>query len=148
MKIGQSLLLSLIIFIVVLIIAAYGWYLTGWEHFAVSGAVPYSSKNALPRWTAASGRHAGNIRFRNCVFSVVDPHGVSHSANVTSVLNGMAIAYSSASRPPATLYLDRPLNAFSFIVDGVNDSATVTTPAKASAWAKSAVNLRGYWRTI
>lgn len=103
-----------------------------------------------PSWTAAGGRDASALRFRNCVFTVVDPKGVSHTQDVTAVLNGMAVAYAGAETtpPPATLRLDRPLNAFSFVVPGVNDSATVTTAADAAAWYKSATTLAGEWRTI
>jgi hypothetical protein len=61
----------------------------------------------------------------------------------------MAVAYrGSSTKIPRTIYLDRPLNAFSFVIPGVNDSATVTTAAEAATWKNSATTLTGQWRTI
>lgn len=103
----------------------------------------------IPSWKAAEGEDIASLRFKNCVFTVVDPAGKKHSADVTTVLNGMAVAFRGAtSRVPATLYLDRPLNAFSFVIPEVNDSATVLTAADAAKWAGAATSLTGTVRTI
>ncbi len=102
-----------------------------------------------PSWTASGDEDVTALRFLDCIFSVTDPQGVNHMADVTAVLNGMAVAYrGSITKIPRTLYLDRPLNAFSFVIPGVNDSATVTTAAEAATWQNSATTLTGQWRTI
>jgi hypothetical protein len=114
---------------------------------ACAGGVCHTG--VVPSWTAAGGQNISALRFKNCVFTVVDPQGQTHTADETSVLNGMAVAYRGAtSAVPASLYLDRPLNAFSFKLAGVNDSATVPTAAAAAAWAGSATALAGESRTI
>jgi hypothetical protein len=102
-----------------------------------------------PAWGAASGENVSALRFKSCKFSVIDPQGGTHTADVTAVLNGMAVAYRGATgQVPAVLRLDRPLNAFSFIIPGVNDSATVKTAADAKLWQNSPTALVGYTRTI
>ena len=103
---------------------------------------------SLPSWTASGDNNVSDLRFRDCTFTVTDPLDNEHSTEVTSVLNGMAVAYRGASRPPRTLYLDRPLNAFSFVIQGVNDAATVKTAADVQKWANCATSLTGLWRTI
>lgn len=104
----------------------------------------------LPSWSVTnSARNISDLRFKGCVFTVTDPQGQQHAADVTAVLNGMAVAFRGATAAvPQTLYLDRPLNAFSFRIPGVNDSATVTSAAAAAAWANSATTLTGQFRTI
>lgn len=102
-----------------------------------------------PSWAAAKGENISALRFKGCTFTVVDPAGKTHSADVTTVLNGMVVAYRGASsKIPTVLNLDRPLNAFSFQIPGVNDSATVTTVAEAKTWANCATVLTGSVRTI
>lgn len=102
-----------------------------------------------PAWAAAKGEKISALRFKGCTFTVVDPAGKQHSADATAILNGMAVAYRGAvSKIPTVLNLDRPLNAFSFLIPGVNDSATVTTPAQAKTWANCATTLTGSVRTI
>jgi hypothetical protein len=175
MQPGQSLVLGLVIVLVVLVIAAYYWYHhTGWTTFSFKGT-PSSTGGAMaqcsasqpcpegttcqsgfcwagtpPSWAAAKGENIAALRFKGCTFTVVDPTtGETHSADVTTVLNGMAVAYRGASsKIPTVLHLDRPLNAFSFQIPGVNDSATVTTPEGAKKWAASATTLTGSVRTI
>ena len=102
-----------------------------------------------PTWAAGQGKNIASLRFKGCIFTVVDPAGKKHTADVTTVLNGMAVAYRGAvSKIPSALYLDRPLNAFSFVIPGVNDKATVTTSAMAKTWANCATTLAGDARTI
>jgi hypothetical protein len=146
MQPGQSLVLGLVIVLVVLVIAAYYWYHhTGWTTFSFKGTTS-SAAGTPPSWAAAKGENISALRFKGCTFTVVDPAGNTHSADVTTVLNGMAVAYRGASsKIPTVLKLDRPLNAFSFQIPGVNDSATVTTP---NAWKNSATTLTGSVRTI
>ena len=103
----------------------------------------------VPSWTASGNNDISSLRFKGCTFTVTDPSGKQHSADVTAVLNGMTVAYRGATISiPRTLYLDRPLNAFSFVIKGVNDSATITSPTEASAWMNSATSLTGQSRTI
>lgn len=102
-----------------------------------------------PSWTAAGDSTMASIRFKDCTFTVTTPLGQKHSVNVTAVLNGMAVGFRGATTPvPRTLRLDRPLNAFSFIIAGVNDSDAVTTAAEAATWKNCPSALTGLWRTI
>lgn len=104
---------------------------------------------STPSWAAGEGKNIASLRFKSCTFTVVDPQGQKHSADVTAVLNGMAVAFrGAATAVPGALYLDRPLNAFSFVIPGVNDRATVPTPAQAKTWAGCATTLTGRSRTI
>jgi hypothetical protein len=104
---------------------------------------------ATPSWVAKGGKNVASLRYKGCTFTVVDPAGATHTADVTSVLNGMAVAYrGSASKIPLSLRLDRPLNAFSFLIPGVNDRATVTTADMAGTWVNCATTLTGEVRTI
>ena len=152
MKPGQALIVGLLVVLVVLIVAAFIWFnFTGWTKFNFVGAVPYK-KSARARstgWAAAGDKTAASLRFSRCTFTVVSPSGVAHSTDVTPVLNGMAVAFRDATgRPPKSLILDRPLNAFSFLIPGVNDSRQVPSAAAAAAWAHSATHLTGSVRTI
>jgi hypothetical protein len=45
------------------------------------------------------------------------------------------------------LTLTRPLNPFSFVIPGFNDSATVARP-DAPEWKSATVTLTGSWKTI
>lgn len=109
----------------------------------------FCQSGRAPSWTAEGDADVTALRFLDCIFTVTDPQGVNHMADVTTVLNGMAVAHrGSITKTPRTLYLDRPLNAFSFVISGVNDSATVTTAAEAATWKNCATTLTGQWRTI
>lgn len=109
----------------------------------------FCQTGVTPSWAAAGGKTAASLRFLRCTFTATDPGGATHSADVTAVLNGMAAAYrGAATAVPAALSLDRPLNAFSFQIPGVNDSTTVSTAEAAAAWANSATTLTGSVRTI
>lgn len=109
----------------------------------------FCQSGATPSWAAAKGEDISSLRFKDCIFTVVDPAGQKHSADVTTVLNGMAVAYRGASsKIPKVLNLDRPLNAFSFQIPNVNDSATVTSAAEAKTWVDCATTLTGSVRTI
>lgn len=102
-----------------------------------------------PYWAAGTSSNASRLRYKECVFAVAAPDGTTYRQDVTSVLNAMAKAYTdSPTTPPGTLRLDRPLNAFSFTIPGVNDSQTVSTADAAAQWASSATTLTGWVRTI
>lgn len=112
-------------------------------------AAGYCSSEAAPAWPAAGGKNVSRLRFKNCVFTTTDPGGVLHTLDVTAALNSMAVAYKSGvQNVPKVLSLDRPLNAFSFRISGVNDYATVQPAAAPADWANSAVTLSGKFRTI
>jgi hypothetical protein len=102
---------------------------------------------AEPAWEAPRG--VGTLRFKKAVFAVTDPRGVTHRQDVTAVLNGMAVAYRKAptKTAPTTLRLDRPLNAFSFTIPGVNDAQAVAASDLAK-WKASATSLTGSYRVI
>lgn len=150
MKPALAFVLGLVVVVVLLIVAAYVWYnYTGWQKFTFEGAVPYNKNAPAPKWQASGGDpSAADLRFRDVVFTVVDPSGVAHRRDVTAVLNGMALAYHSAATPPPTLALDRPLNAFSFTIPGVNDRQSVPTKSAAAAWANAKTRLEGGVRTL
>ena len=151
MQTGESILLGLIIVMAVLIMAAYYWYyFTGWTDFSFNGTTPYApgQSGSTPGWTASTGKNVSNIRFKKCVFTVVDPGGNTHSTDVTAVLNGMAVAYRGSTLTiPTVLNLDRPLNAFSFTISGVNDKGAVTAD-QVKSWANSATTLTGHMRMV
>ena len=105
--------------------------------------------STIPSWTAPNNGNVTKLRFKGCIFTIVDPRGKKHVVDVTTILNGMAVAYRGAiAAIPRTLYLDRPLNAFSFTINGVNDSLTVKTAVDAQKWANCATTLTGTWRSI
>lgn len=101
-----------------------------------------------PYWGAGES-DISRLRFKDCVFTVVDPAGRTHVQDVTAVLNSMTAAYmDSPSAPPKVLHLDRPLNPFSFTIPGVNDVAAVPTAADAARWADSPATLTGKSRVV
>jgi hypothetical protein len=112
--------------------------------------VGYCVPVAPPSWSSAaagsSRRGIDRLRFKGAVFTVTDPAGTVHTRDVTPVLNAMATAYRGAPGTiPQTLSLDRPLNAFSFVVPGVNDNVAA---ADLPQWAGAAVRLTGRVRVI
>jgi hypothetical protein len=115
---------------IIAIAAAYVWYnYTGWTSFQAATGTNLT-------WQPAGGADVSRLRFRNCTFTVARGDGVTRSADVTAVLNGMAVAYKGGTNNPALLALTRPLNPFSFTIVGFNDAATVTDPG-ASPWCTS-----------
>jgi len=102
-----------------------------------------------PSWSAGAGKDISSLRFRGCMFTVIDPNGTPHTIDVSAVLNGMTVAYRGArTKIPLKLLLDRPLNAFSFTIPGVNDRDTVPTAADAKLWENSPTTLTGTYRSI
>jgi len=111
----------------------------------ICGTAGVCLPDSTPSWHPTTGGDVSRLRFKACVFTVVDPSGTPHTADVTAVLNGMAAAHAGSKSPPAALTLDRPLNAFSFLVPGVNDPASAADPG---LWANSKTTLGGFSRTI
>lgn len=122
---SEALLHSAAVIIVLLLVIAFlWWHFAGWSEFSFSAG-------DRPSW-APTGAHknVSRLRFKDCVFSVQragDPAPTSR--DVTGILNNMAIAYSRGNSRffvpsdfPASLSLDRPLNAFSFTIPGFNDA--------------------------
>ncbi len=102
-----------------------------------------------PYWAAGTESDVSRLRFKDCVFAVAAPDGTVSRRDVTNELNAMAKAYTDTpTAPPSTLRLDRPLNAFSFTIPGVNDKQSVPTADAAALWAGSACTLSGESRTI
>ena len=153
-----ALLLSLVIAIILMVLAAWVWHRRGaWVPFSFSTGQVASF---------ARDRH-GPLAFRKCYFTVVKG-GVTTSWNVSGVLD--VVAKQSQPAPAdlgalkghdSTLYLNGVrcaqaapapcgelqqlgMNPFSFIKAGYNDPASVTDRA---AWAAGAtVILSGeYW---
>ncbi|MFA6166980.1 MAG: hypothetical protein WC700_10205 [Gemmatimonadaceae bacterium] len=124
MKGVQAAALAAVITLVMLIVAAFIWSrFVGWQSFTNKTGDQVS-------WQAAGSADVSRLRFLDCTFTVVRSDGVVGSKDVTAVLNGMAVAYQDGSNNPTVLSLDRPLNPFSFVITGFNDSATVADPTK------------------
>jgi len=144
METGAAMIISVLLVVLLLIAFAYLWYnYTGWRPFVFGNGdkVAFSSKQSVSK-----------LRFKNCIFTVVDPSNQKHTYDVTRNLNGMAVAYKGSPRPPRQLELGgvnrTPLNAFTFTVPGVNDRATLPTAEDIKIWSNSSVALSGQWREI
>lgn len=121
---------ALIAVLTLLVIMAFIWYrFFGWKPFQFAAG-------DSPTWTPAGSADVSRLRFADAMFSVQLGDGTSRSQDVTAVLNGMAAAYSGGAANPTWLTLTRPLNAFSFVIPGFNDSATVPDPSR-PAWCSS-----------
>lgn len=111
---------------VLLVLAAAAWYHLGtWTPFTFNGGKDPGE------WTPAGGKSPASLRFRDCVFTVTPAGKPARSADVTGILNGMARGLrgsSGGAGGPSALALDRPLNPFSFVIQGFNDAGTATDP--------------------
>lgn len=109
----------------------------------------YCSNSTVPGWVPKQGSNISRLRFSDCIFTITTPDGRRYSQNVTPALNSMAVAYTGSTiKMPNTLYLSGPLNAFSFVIPGVNDRRTLPTSADAETLDGSACSLTGKYRTI
>jgi hypothetical protein len=112
-----------VIAVVVTLLIVCVWYVTaGWTAFR------WASGADTPQWTAVGAADVSGLRFKNAVFTVGRLDGKTFSFDVTPQLNAMACAYKGGTANPTTLKLTGPLNAFSFTIQGFNDSATVSDP--------------------
>lgn len=119
----SAILLATITVMVIVIAIALMWYnFMGWTTFT-------NKTGDSPSWAPPAGADISKLRFKNCVFSVSRADGVIKTQNVDAVLNGMAVAYRNGVNSPMALTLVRPLNAFSFVIPGFNDRATVSDPS-------------------
>jgi len=147
-----ALIEAVIIVLVIVVLAAYAWYhMYGWTKFA------YTSGNTVS-WVSSTGK-TESLRFKNAKFTLYMPDGTTRVWDVSEVLNSMAIAYEGTvgAANTGTLMLrvlnssgnpePSPLNPFSFIKTGVNDTSVVSDPT-ASPWPNVTVSLVGSWRTI
>jgi hypothetical protein len=131
----RDIFYSAIIALIVLLVLAVGYYqFFGWKKFA------FSTGN-VTSWT---GNNTSKLRFRRAVFTITPPGQQSYKKDVSAVLNSMAVAYAGVPNS-GTLKLDRPLNAFSFLIPGVNDSKTVPNPA---SWKNAPATLVGEYREL
>ena len=108
--------------------------------------------SAIPQWppkaALGAGKTVASLRFKDCAFTLTGLDGQAHTVDVTPVLNGMAAAYrGSSAAAPKVLQLDRPLNAFSFVVPGVNDAASYTDD-QLKLWGSAATSLTGTFRVL
>ena len=116
--------------VLVAVLIAYVWYnYTGWQSFSYG-------TGASPAWTPAGQADISMLRFKGCTFSVARGDGATATMDVTAVLNGMAVAYAGGTNNPPSLTLVRPLNPFSFVILGFNDSTTVSDPT-AAPWCSA-----------
>lgn len=129
-KISAFLLALVVTLLLVVAFCFVQYYCVGWQTFS------FKIGDAAT-WSPANGKTKDYLRFKNCIFTVTAPNGVSQSKDVTVNLNAMAKAYgnlevdSSFSVKPSTtsLSLVRNLNPFSFIIKGFNDSPTAAQSA-------------------
>lgn len=139
MQPGAAVILGLVIVIIVLAAAAYVWYNhTGWAQFS-------NNNDDAVSWSSSASSGISALRFKSVVYTL-SVGGVDHAQDVTAVLNGMAVAYKNTANN-GTLTLDRPLNAFSFVITGVNDRATVPDN-QTPAWQSATATLAGYFRSV
>jgi hypothetical protein len=161
MDAAPAFILSFLTVIAILIIAAYVWYnSSGWATFSyktgdsTSCGTQAKPKTCGPCWTPkiASNGASGSLsdlRFKNAIFTL-NVGGQTYTKDVTAVLNSMAVAYQgtgSATANTGSLCLDKPLNAFSFLIQNVNDSTTVPDPT-IPVWKAATVTLTGSYRTL
>lgn len=161
MDTAPAFILSLLTVVAILIIAAYVWYnSSGWSTFSfktgdsTSCGTPSAPKTCGPCWTpkvAANGTSGSisELRFKNAIFTL-NVGGQPYTKDVTAVLNGMAVAYQGTGATAVNtggLCLDKPLNAFSFLIQGVNDSTKVPDPT-VPVWKAATVTLTGSYRTL
>lgn len=128
-----------VIILILLLITCSWYYFTGWESFSFYGQLPYSKDVLPPSWKSS---HISKLRFKSCTFQIIDlKNKKTDFTDVTSILNGMAAAYTDTAAPQV-LSLDRPLNPFSFTITGVNDNP------KMHSWDNYSSSLIGKVRTI
>lgn len=147
---GSEYFLALAIVVVLLIVAAFVWYYNpgAWKKFSYKGGDAVA-------FTGGPTTSVERLRFRKCQFATQSPSKVSQSWDVSSVLNGMAVAYKGSNAGKTVLTLGGsariPLNPFSFTKVGFNDKSVVPTKADSAAWSSvpdSATTLVGEYRVV
>jgi hypothetical protein len=137
----SALLLAAVITFLIVIIAAYMMY----NYYNLAS---FSFTTGQPgTWTVPAGHDVSDLRFIKCIFTVSVPGQTPVTKDVSSVLNGMAVAYTKSANPPTELSLISPLNPFSFVIPGFNDSATVKDPT-IPKWTNAKVSLVGKVRIL
>jgi len=122
METGAALAAAAVIVLVLVLAAAYAWYnFFGWAPFAYQAG-------DTPAWQPAGQAGLDRLRFKGCTFTVARSDGVTRTLDATPVLNAMAAGFADGPANPPALSLERPLNAFSFVIAGFNDRATVANP--------------------
>lgn len=131
MDTAPAMIMAVLVVSALIVIAAFIWNSMGWKTFTFKSGDSVS-------WSAAASANGvsdtSQLRFKNVIFTIsVGPPGNIHqyTKDVTAVLNGMAVAYKGTGGTtvnPGVLSLDRQLNAFSFLVMGLNDANTVALP--------------------
>ena len=147
----KQAILAVVIVLIALIAAAWGYSQMGWETFS------YATGDT-PSWSAAkngggySPNGIGDLRFKNATFTLSVPGNggsTDFTQDVTPVLNGMAVAYRNTPYDgnvnTGTLLLDSALNPFSFVIPGENDRATITDP---SVLSTATVTLTGRYKVL
>lgn len=139
MQLVLSLIIAAVVIIILVIAVAFVWYEMGWQSFS-------GTNNSNMSW-GGNGADVANMRFKGCIFTVKLPNGKTVTQNVTTVLNGMAVAYVDSPKPQSTLALVRPLNPFSFVIKGFNTPDVVPDPS-VPLWANATVTLVGKVKTL
>lgn len=135
-------LLALVIVISLFVLYALVHSRLGWQEFSYSGG----DEVAFP--VLKAGSDVSGLRFKDVTFAVTPAGGSAFSQDAAPALNAMAAAYRGFDGAPTDeLALDAKLNAFSFYVEGHNDSTTVTDNT-AAKWKNATVTLAGKYRSI
>ena len=134
--------LSFAIFIIFLVtfVALYIHYtFLGWKNFSFSRDQTVSID--------PDGKTTDKIRFRKVIFTVVKANSAktTFKIDVTTRMNQMAIGHKKTGLT-LPLALIKPLNAFSFVVAGHNDT-TVKDPSLPE-WTNATVTLSGIYKIL
>lgn len=141
MQKAGALLTAMIVTMIIVFAGAFAWYkFTGWKSFS------YKTGDS-PSWVPGGPGGVSHLRFKDAVFTVTRPDGTVRVQDATPALNSMAVAYEGGSVTVPALTLTRPLNPFSFVIPGFNDTATVAHP-DAPEWTSATATLTGSWKTI
>jgi hypothetical protein len=165
MATGYALLIAVIIALLVLVVAGWVWYhYIGTDDFKFKGGEKVIFRWPMDKTLGKVPVH--RLRFTEAKFTAWNPQGKSKTIDVSSVLNGMAIAHApkpgQKNKPPKKLEVGghkclgdncekmrlRPLNPFTFTIPGFNDRATVPTQDAAQRWNTKDARLEGTLRKL
>lgn len=90
--------------------------------------------------------YAQNLRFKNCIVTLISTDNDVATKNVTNNLNLMLDNSKEQNMPELFKLSMSGLNAYSFVIDGVSDVNTITKNHKiADKWMNGDITLHGYY---
>jgi len=118
--------IALIVVLVIFLLICVAIYKTGYttQTFTAGDRVTLYITNEQQE----AGKNVSNFRFKNCTFTLIAPNNSVTTIDVTARLNAIAKQYTSAYAIANKRYdftLPRPLNIFTFPIQGYTDSATL-----------------------